>query len=71
MGLSILVQIKRGVCRGEYLGCLVRETYTSTGYRSDRRTQQSRDFSVGEKERRVIRENRLEWAEDALGREKE
>lgn len=68
MGLSILMQSKHGICRGEHLGCLVRPGDTRTCCRSDRCTQQSRDFSRGETSKREV-EAGLGWGYRGLGTE--
>lgn len=47
VGLSILVQLKHGFCRGDNLGYVVRKTYTRTSCRKDRQTQQSRFLFLG------------------------
>lgn len=49
MGLNIIAQIKHGVCRGEDLGYLVRETYTGT---SCRRTGERNRVGIFWRERR-------------------
>ena len=73
VGLSVLVWIRDGVYRAEDLGCLVRETYTRTRCGTDRRTQQSRDFSGGEKERREGSDREIETGagQECLGEGRE